>query len=104
MDDRRQVGTGTLAILPDHVISHIFSLFSYKELINVSSVSAAFYVFCNDEALWQDIFLHGTDSTFHFDGSWKYATLLKLTKAPSLLTLPKPLHFDGVHFFFQYQY
>lgn len=95
MSDRRAEGTGSLRVLPDHVIATIFSFFSYKELVYISSVSATFYVFCNDEGVWQDIYMEDTNSTFAFDGSWKHATLLKHKKTDKELTLPKTLHFDG---------
>eukprot|EP00026_Physarum_polycephalum_P002264 Phypoly_transcript_02270.p1 GENE.Phypoly_transcript_02270~~Phypoly_transcript_02270.p1 ORF type:complete len:908 (+),score=182.89 Phypoly_transcript_02270:120-2726(+) len=102
MADRRKDGTGTLHVLPDHIIAQILSLFSYSELINLSSVSAAFYVFCNDDGIWQDIFLEETNSTFTFDGSWKHATLQKFKKTDKELTLPKTLHFEGIYSMYLY--
>ena len=95
MSDRRKDGTGTLHVLPDSIIALIISYFPYNEIILLSSVSATFYVFCNDEGVWQDIYLEDTNSTFTFDGSWKHATLLKHKKIDKELTLPKTWHFEG---------
>lgn len=95
MSDRRQDGTGALHVLPDSVIAHILSFFSYKELIYISAVSATFYVFCNDDSMWQDIYMADTKGTFTYPGSWKHATLLKHKKTDKQLELPKRWHFEG---------
>lgn len=96
MADRRQEGTGSLHVIPDHVLTTIFTFLSYKELVYYSSVSATFYIFCNDETIWQDIFLQGTNSTFSFNGSWKNATLQKYKTNSKNLELPKVHHFEGI--------
>lgn len=93
--DRRKDGTGTLHVIPDHVLSNIFTLFTYKELVYFSAVSPAFYIFCNDDTLWQEIYLQGTNSTFHFDGMWKHATLQKYKTNAKTLELPKRFTFEG---------
>lgn len=68
----RNTGLGSLQTLTDELVLDILGLLEGAHLGVLSTVSKAFYVFCNHEPLWRNLVLEGYKDGFSYTGSWKF--------------------------------
>jgi hypothetical protein len=91
----------------DEVIIEILGLLNGAELLAISSVSKALYVFSSFSDLWRDLSLRLEAGPIEFHKSWRQTFLLRLLqftkRDPSRLREHTPIKVDGIFSNFLYR-
>ncbi len=77
----RNVGLGSLQVLPDVLLLDIFGYLGSKDLGRLALVSKAFYVFAHQDSLWRTVVLENFTGELAFKGCWK-STFLASSLVP----------------------
>lgn len=86
-DGVRRKGLGNISRLSDEILLNILGYCDAKDLGRLSSVSKAFYCFCNHEELWKGLVLtHSETNEWEYQGSWR-ATYIACCSGPHTSTL-----------------
>ncbi len=69
----RQEGLGSLAVLPDHLVSYITFMLELEDVVRASCTSRLLRVFCCEEPLWLGLCLRAQQGpvVFKVSHSWQ---------------------------------
>ncbi|ELR19391.1 Fbox domain containing protein [Acanthamoeba castellanii str. Neff] len=73
-------GLGTLNVFADWMIMKILRLLAAEDLVQLSLVSRAFYIYSDENDLWKDLCIRKHAGDFRYKGTWRRTTLLPKEK------------------------
>lgn len=87
----RGVGLGWFAHLPDNLIFVIFQEVGFRELVQLSMTSRAFYVLANYDELWKYLTVETFQGDWRFVETWKQTFIARYAPAWPLLGRERPI-------------
>jgi len=73
-------GLGTMNVFADWMIMRILRFLDAQDLVQLSLVSRAFYIYADENDIWKDLCIRKRGGDFRFKGTWKRTTLLPREK------------------------
>jgi hypothetical protein len=73
-------GLGSLHVFADWMILKILRLLDAEDLVQLSMVSRAFYIYSDENDIWKDLCIRKHGGNFRYKGTWKRTTLLPKEK------------------------